>query len=161
MEYRHRQVGWTLLSFLVAGMLAALLLPRAAGRLPPDPAGRIVLWVIPLALAVAGAFATLTVRVDRERLSLRFGLGLWRRGVPLADVESARPFRIPWYWGYGIRLAPRGWLYRVGGGSGVDLLLRGGRHVYVGTDDPDGLLGSLRLFGVRVEAGGPAPGWLS
>jgi hypothetical protein len=158
MEYRHRQVGWTILSFLAAGVLVALLLPRAAGGLPPDPTGRVVLTLFPLVLALAGGFATLTVQVDRERLLLRFGLGLWRRTVPLPEVESARPLKIPWCWGYGIRLAPKGWLYRVGGRDVVDLLLRGGRHVYVGTDDPEGLLGSLRLFGVRVETGGSVAG---
>jgi len=157
-EYRHRQVGWTLLSFLAAGVLLALLLPHAAVRPLPNPAGRIVLLLLPLVLAVGGGFATLTVQVDRQRLLLRFGLGLWRRAVPLLDVESARPLKIPAYWGYGIRLAPKGWLYRVGGRDAVDLLLRSGRHVYVGTDDPEGLLGSLRLFGVRVETGGSVAG---
>ncbi|MGC8763382.1 MAG: hypothetical protein ACP5VN_07095 [Acidobacteriota bacterium] len=157
MEYPHRQVGWTVLSFLAAGVLVSLLLPRTAGGLPSDPRGRVVLLFLPLVLALGAAFATLTVQVDRDRLLLRFGLGLWRRTVPLAEVESARPLKIPWTWGYGIRLAPGGWLYRVGGRDGVGLRLRGGRRLYVGTDDPEGLLGALRLFGVRVEEGGAPP----
>lgn len=158
MGYRHRQVGWMLLSLLAAAALTALLLPEGTRRLPSDPVGRILFSVIPLALAVAAAgFTNLTVEVDRERLLLRFGLGLWRRTIPLREVESARALKIPWIWGYGIRMAPRGWLYRVGGRDGVDLLLKNGHHAYVGTDDPEGLLSALRLFGVRMESEGLPP----
>lgn len=157
MEYRHRQVGWTVLSFLAAGLLAALILPSAIQGLPPLRAEWGVLLALLFGATLTSAFAALTVEVNGDRLLLRFGLGLWRRTVPLTDVKDARPLKIPWCWGYGIRMAPGGWLYRVGGREGVDLLLRSGRHVYVGTDDLEGLLGALRLFGVRVEVGGPPP----
>jgi hypothetical protein len=148
MEYRHTQVGWLLLAVL-AGAAVATPLFLLSGEVRADPTARIVFVVAPVAMLLCGlAFSTLTVTVDREALVLRFGLGVWRRRVPLSDVTRAEPFRAPWFWGYGIRLAPRGWPYRVSGPHAVDLTLGSGRHVYVGTDEPEALLGALRSFGV-------------
>lgn len=150
MEYRHTQVGRLLLAFLVAMacLVPALLLLE---EFRADPAARVALSVAPPFMLIAGAvFSFLTVTVDREALVLRFGLGAWRRRVPLAQIERAEVRRVPWVWGYGIRLAPKGWLYRVAGLDAVDLTLRSGRHVYVGTDEPGGLLTALRSFGVAA-----------
>ncbi|MEW5765950.1 MAG: hypothetical protein ACOYXN_09245 [Acidobacteriota bacterium] len=150
MEYRHTQVGRLLLALMVAMAClvpALLLLDKYRG----DPMARIAFSVAPAGMLIAGAvFSFLTVTVDREALVLRFGLGAWRRRVPLADVVQAEVRRVPWFWGYGIRLAPKGWLYRVAGLDAVDLTLRSGRHVYVGTDEPEALLSALRSFGVAV-----------
>ena len=83
------------------------------------------------------------VTVDGGTLRLWFGAGLLRREVPLSGVVAARPLRVPWYTGWGVRAVPRGWLYRVGGRNAVELELENGRVVCVGSDEPAALLAAL------------------
>lgn len=44
--------------------------------------------------------------------------------------------RNKWWYGWGIRLTPHGWLYNVSGLDAVELHLTGGRKVRLGTAEP-------------------------
>jgi hypothetical protein len=135
--YRHTQVAWAILGVAAAG--AALVLTglpvqaMAAARVP-------LLAVAALLLLV---FSALTVEVDAEAIRLRFGIGLVRKRVPLADVRAWRAVRNPWYVGWGIRLGPRGLLWNVSGLDAVELDLPGGRHFRIGTDEPAALVSAI------------------
>ena len=81
-HYRHTQVGWVIL-----GVMAAIL-AFVWSRLPPEAAaaaGFPLLLVTALTLLV---FSALTVEVDAEAVRLRFGIGLVRKRIPLAEVRS-------------------------------------------------------------------------
>src|SRR5512142_1786267 len=99
-QYRHTQVGWVML--VSAAALVALgwvILPAEA------PAGaRVPLFLIAGFLVLL--FGALTVEVDDESVRLRYGIGLIRKTIPLAEVQACREVRNPWYVGWGIRLAP-------------------------------------------------------
>jgi hypothetical protein len=41
-----------------------------------------------------------------------------------------------WWWGWGIRLIPGGWLYNVSGLDAVELKMKNGRVYRIGTDEP-------------------------
>jgi len=143
--YRHTQIGWVMIgSTLVVLPVIVIGISAQHANLLTVP-----LCVIALALLL---FGTLTVAVDPTRLSLRFGIGVIRKRIALGDIRSFSAVRNPWYWGWGIRFTPVGRLYNVSGLSAVDLLLRSGRHIRVGTDEPDVLVDALR----RV-LGDPAP----
>jgi hypothetical protein len=149
-HYRHTQVGWAILAFTAA--LALLL----AWRLPAEawPVARFPLLFVAAILLLG--FSALAVEVDGEAVRLRFGAGLVRRRVPLADVSGWRAVRNPWYTGWGIRLGP-GWvLWNVSGRDAVELDLPGGRRFRVGTDEPDALVAAItRAKGVAAP---PASG---
>jgi hypothetical protein len=49
----------------------------------------------------------------------------------------------PWYYGWGIRLIPGGWLYNVSGFWAVELQMKNGKRYRIGTDDAEGLAKSL------------------
>ena len=116
-----------------------IMFPAVAGTHP----GVLLLPVV-AAILLGLLFGTLTVVVDEERLSLRFGVGLIRKSIPLSGVRSFGSVRNPWYYGWGIRFTPRGTLYNVSGLSAIALLLKNGKHVRVGTDEPEALERALR-----------------
>jgi len=43
--------------------------------------------------------------------------------------------RNQWWWGWGIRLIPGGWLYNVSGLDAVELKMKNGRIFRIGTDE--------------------------
>lgn len=133
--YEHTQAGWLIriiLGLTALGMVTAWWLDP--GR--PVP----LLFGVGLTAVVLLLFHSLTVCVDREHLRLRFGVGLIRFRYALADIEKARRVRNHWYYGWGIRQLPEGWLFNVSGRDAIEISLASGVTHRVGTDDPDGLL---------------------
>jgi hypothetical protein len=91
----------------------------------------------------AWLFGSLTVEVDEEEVRHWFGPGFWKKSYQLLDIETAKVVRNSWFWGWGIRLTPNGWLYNVSGLDAVQLQLRSGRTLRIGTDDPQGLVEAI------------------
>lgn len=93
----------------------------------------IVFLVLLLALIL---FPSLTVKIDKTRLILKFGLGIISKKFILKDIESCRVVRNPWYYGWGIHWTPHGWLYNISGLSAVEIQMKKGKKYRIGTDEP-------------------------
>jgi len=72
-----------------------------------------------------------------------FGPGLIRRRIPLRRIREVRVVRTPWYYGWGIRLTPTGWLWNVSGLDGVEVQFDDGHRFRVGSDEPNRLSEAL------------------
>jgi hypothetical protein len=131
--YRHTQIGAIMLGMLGAGMLVLGAILLAGGRAEP------LLAVLALLAVIAVLFASLTIEIQGGVLTLRFGPGLIRKRVPLATIRSCEIVQNPWWYGWGIRLTPRGWLYNVSGFAAVELTLQNGQRLRIGTDEPERL----------------------
>ncbi len=154
MEYSQTQTGWrTLLASVFAAAIAVVAfgVGNAVQKGPLRLAAVVVMGVL---LVSALLFGWLTVAVDRQALRVRFGIGLIRRTIPLTEIVSVEAERFNWLYGWGIRMTPRGWLYRASGTRAVGLTLRGGKTFFVGADDPEGLIQALRMNGVTGSHGG-------
>lgn len=92
---------------------------------------------------IALIFSSLTIEIDADALNWRFGLGVWTKRIAVEDIVSAVPVRNPWWYGFGIHRTPRGWLYNVSGLDAVEICLRDGRTLRLGTDEPGKLLSAL------------------
>jgi len=132
-EYKHTQIGYLLLIIYSAVILFIGYLNFVTGFNSIALAGLIIL------LIAMGLFATLTVAVNDRMIKLRFGLGIIRKVFLLKDVETYRVVENPWYYGWGIRYTPRGWLFNVSGFSAIELQMKDGKLYRIGTDDPEGL----------------------
>jgi hypothetical protein len=88
-------------------------------------------------------FHSLTVEVARGYLVIRFGVGLVRKRWPLKEIESVEIVRNRWWYGWGIRLTPHGWLFNVSGSDAVQVRLENGKQVRIGTDEPEKLQRAL------------------
>jgi len=131
--FRRTQVGYyTIFSVgITIVVIALLLLLHEFNWFGP---ATLVLLAVCLVL-----FATLTVDVRPDRVEIRFGPGLVRRTFLLADFVSCRAVRNRWYYGWGIRLIPGGWMYNVSGLDAVEMVRRDGSKYGIGTAAPEEL----------------------
>lgn len=144
MIYRHTQIGWGII--IILGIVIILVASKILG----GDADSFVYTILLLAIIM---FAKLTITVDNEYIRLIFGLiGFPRRKFKLADVESCqavkrRSFAIV----LGIHYGSRESLYNVSGPHAVELRMKNGRKVYIGTDEPEKLRQAIeeKLNGIR------------
>ena len=136
--YRHTQFGKVIVVATVA------IIPLAA--LPAWLAGiATAAWLILGSMVVVlSLFASLTVEINAEHLRIRFGIGLIRKRFPLGQIDTCRPVKNPWIYGWGIRLTPHGWLYNVSGQEAVELKMKSGKTCRIGTDEPEILTDALQ-----------------
>jgi hypothetical protein len=149
--YRHTQTGWTIWGIcLILALLAAL------GAVAGSEGARVAVAVL---LAVVVLFPSLTVTVDPEGIEVQYGTGVIRRRFPLAEVDTCAPVRNPWWWGWGIKVmwgsgGRPGWLYNISGLEAVELRMKDGRLIRIGTDEPERLSEAIReQLRHRDEAG--------
>jgi hypothetical protein len=145
--YRHTQPGYLLWIALGAGLAVTLYLVVVTG-LNPVAIGLVVL----LALATV-FFSSLTVEVDNRALEVWFGPRPIKRRIPLNEIRSARVVYNPWYYGWGIRRIPGGWLFNVSGTAAVELRLETDSRFRVGTDAPEDLARALEARGIPLLPG--------
>jgi len=137
--YRHRQVGT--LSLFVLGFGALL----SGAVLIFEPARPLMagLALVTLLLCIL-LFWSLTVEVTADKLTVSFGPGVIRKSFQVEDIHNVRVVRNSWWYGWGIRLTPHGWLFNVSGFDAVELELKNNRKFRIGTDDPQQLLTAIR-----------------
>jgi len=139
LRYHHNQFGTVVVvSLLLAAVLFAGL-GMMTGLTPLAVIGP-TLMIIFLAL-----FYALTVEIDAAHLSFRFGIGLIRQQIPLAEIVEVKPVRNSWLYGWGIHWTPHGWLYNVSGWEAVEIALASGKRFRLGTDEPQKLAQALRV----------------
>jgi hypothetical protein len=138
--YHHTQPATVTRIAAVAALAVAVYTIAQLGSRP-------ILWLL-VAVAVLGVltFGSMTVQVDQDRLAFWFGPGWIRRSFPLGEIESWIAVRNPWWYGWGIHSTPHGWLYNVGGTGAVQLDLRDGRRLRVGTDEPERLCEAIKMM---------------
>ncbi len=150
MYYRHTQWGvLVLLVGLVFGGLALFGVARlaaASGALSVFPA-----TVLVVAIALMAVFSTLTVEVTGTQLRLWFGLRVIQRTFPISEITGAAVVRNSWWYGWGIRLTPHGWLFNVSGFDAVEIAMQSGKRYRIGTDEPHELLNAIE--GARHQPG--------
>jgi hypothetical protein len=66
-------------------------------------------------------FYGMTTTVDHERIRISYGIGLIRKSFALSRINTVQVVSNPWYYGWGIRLIPNGWLYNITGYGGVEI----------------------------------------
>ena len=138
-EYKRTQIGYLMLAFISVGIL--LLIVNYSYLSGTSLLLLVILAVLVLSLLL---FSVLSVNVDGGEVSLRFGVGIIRKRFPLSEIESHSVVRNPWYYGWGVRRIPIGWLYNVSGLDAVELTMTDGRKFRIGTDDPSGLDAAIR-----------------
>jgi hypothetical protein len=132
-HYRHTQVGYLIIVAMAASMVLIGIILANTG-INWIAIGVLVVIAITLVL-----FSSLTVIIREDELEVRFGPGLVHKRFKLNEIESCQVVKIPWYYGWGIRLTPHGMLFRVSGFHAVEIKLRTGKRFSIGTDVPQEL----------------------
>jgi hypothetical protein len=137
-----------LLVFLITGILLALVAQRilAEGR-------------VPSAITILGAylvglllFYSFTIEVAENGVRFWFGAGVLRRTIALGEIQSTQEVTNPWYYFWGIKSIPGGWLYAIAPGRAVEIVLADGRIVRLGTDQPRRLNQAIKAAKRRAGA---------
>jgi hypothetical protein len=130
--YKHRQIGWLMVAIFLPVVLGLGIWLVFYPLLPAAITAIILLIVLYL-------FSSLTIEADNQRLSFYFSLGLFGKKIRYSDIQSIQKVRNPWYLGWGIHWFGKGWLYNVSGFDAIELVLRSGNAIRIGTDEPDKL----------------------
>jgi len=136
--YHHTQRGTVILTMLSAGMLVVAVGLNTQGD------NTLLLAVLVVLVVTALVFASLTIEINGGMLTWSFGPGLLRKHVRVADIQVCAVVHNPWWYGWGIRWTPHGWLYNVSGHSAVEITLKGGQRFRIGTDEPEQLCRALQ-----------------
>ena len=136
-QYKHTQIGYFL---LIVYSIAVLFVGHLNIMTNFNPFALASLIIVLIAL---GIFTRLTVTVDDQMIKVQFGLRIIRKAFRLNEIEAYRVVKNPWYYGWGIRFTPRGWLFNVSGFSAIELQMKNGKTYRIGTDDPDNLAAAL------------------
>lgn len=136
-NYKHTQIG----KFMIVIGLFVVMLVFFESFLEEDELTELILtgaflitiFIVTLVLIL---FGSLTIVVNNVFIKISFGIGLIRKKWMLADIESVKIVKNKWWYGFGIRLTPYGWLYNVSGFDAVQIQLKKGRVFRIGTDQP-------------------------
>ena len=137
-HYHHTQIGYLTIAVLTIAVLFCAFLMAGVGFNWIGFAA-LLFFIICLIL-----FATLTVVISEDVLEIRFGPGIIRKKFAVKDIQSCQVVKNPWYYGWGIRLTPHGWLYSVSGFNAVEIKMRDGKKYRIGTDVPNELEKGIR-----------------
>lgn len=89
-------------------------------------------------------FYELTVKVNDNQIRVIYGIGVISFRFRLSEIESCKIVRNSWWYGFGIRLTPHGWLLNVSGLDAVEIKYRNrNKKVRIGTDDAINLKASI------------------
>jgi hypothetical protein len=132
-DYKHTQYGMLMFTvFLFTGILIGVVAWAIISE------GRIAAAVIMICIYLFGVslFYSFTVQVASGKIKFWFGIGLFRKAYPLSEIKSTRQIKNPWYYFWGVKSIPGGWLYAIAPGAALEIVLKNGLIVHVGTDQP-------------------------
>lgn len=145
MKYKKSQIGWVaLLIFALVIILPYLVYANQWGNNPLPSTPFLVLASI--FVVICFMFYKLKVELSSSTLKLTYGIGLIRIKLKIDELEQAEIIKIPWYYGLGIRLTPKGMLYNIQGAKAVSIEYTSNgkrKSVMVGSPEPERLKEAL------------------
>ena len=141
-KYRHTQYGvLTLIVFVLSGILLAFIAKEKVFE------GKFVSALITLFIYLFGIlmFYSFTVEIVGETLRFWFGVGLIRKEFSVKEIASIKEITNPWYYAWGIKSVPGGWFYAIAPGEAVELVLKNGKIVQIGTNESEKLKAAIEL----------------
>lgn len=131
MLYRHTQTGYVIIISIVS-MIIYITLISIRSEWNPISIGVAFLLIICIAL-----FHSLTIELNNEKLVFFFGIGLIKKKIDIKNIRHCHTVKNPWYYGWGIRSIPGGWLFNVSGLKAIEIILFNNKKFQIGTDEPE------------------------
>lgn len=91
-------------------------------------------------------FYKMTTVIENREIKIAYGIGMIRIRIRPEKIINVEKFKVPWYWGMGIRITPKGLLYSINGFQTVIIkyIIKGKeRTTLIGTQDPDDLKSAI------------------
>ena len=92
--------------------------------------------VVIICLYVFGvsSFHSFTIEISEEKLKFRFGIGIIQKSFFIEEIKSVREVVNPWYYFWGVKSIPGGWFYAIAPGEAIEIILKNGKIVQLGTN---------------------------
>ncbi len=134
--FREFQHFWFVIAaFLVMSISTSILYFLQVGTQPIELGG--MLLVNGIMIIVLMISYRMVTEVFPEKILVYFGVGLFRRSIPLSRIKAAIIVKNPWYYGWGVRIIPGGWLFNVSGDYSVEIQLTDSdRILRIGSQTP-------------------------
>ncbi len=148
--YREFQTFWfVILAAALMAISTSILYFLQLGSRPLDLVGLLLVNGIMIVM-LALSYAKVT-EVSEENIRVYFGVGLIRRSIPLNRIKASTIVKSPWYYGWGVRLIPDGWLFNVSGAYSVEIQFTDtDRILRIGSHTPQQLHGAIQA-GLRKK----------
>jgi hypothetical protein len=130
-EYKKTQFGTlTIIILLVVGLLIVPIIWSMIDE------GRLLAAIVTIALylPVLALFYALTVQISDGKLKFWFGIGLVSKTYSLNEIQSTKEVKDPWYYLWGVKSIPGGWLYAIAPGHALEIVFKNGKIVHLGTN---------------------------
>lgn len=117
------------------------------------PAGPLAAVMAMMVLCVGIFFAaTLTVSITPAEVHVRYVPFFVNKRIATAEIASFVPQSYTvWQAGYGIHYSKYGWVYNTSGNEGIQLFLRNGKKMLIGTQRPRDFASALAQAGVKQQ----------
>ena len=135
-EYKYTQVGTaTIILILLAGAFTAFVIINGFRSNTRPVLMGVVLLVVGLFILALASFYAFTIQIVRGKVTIWFGFGVGRKSFAMSDIQSIEMVKTPWYYFWGIKSIPGGWLYSIApGGQALELILIDSSKIHLGTD---------------------------
>ena len=132
-QYKHTQFG--VLTLIILLLVGALVIPVILALLG---SGSLIIGIVTIALylLILALFYALTVEISGNQLRFWFGFGGIRKSYSLQEIQNTKEVTNPWYFLWGIKSIPGGWLYAIAPGRAVEIVFNDGKMVRIGTNQP-------------------------
>ena len=135
MKYQHTQFAYLIGIFMAIIVLPALLVASFSQPSQSWPAAVVAILLV----LFAWLFSSLKIEVNEANLVFWFGPGWLKKIIPLTQISNCKVVKNPWWYGWGVHMTPKGWIYNVSGLQGVEITLTTGKNIRLGTDEPQAL----------------------
>lgn len=145
MDYEETQYGWfiiVVLSVFIVSIFFSYSEQWGTHPIPKTP----FLIMEGLFILLLSLFYKMVVLVEEGVIRIIYGIGLIRIKIKPERIDEVKVFKVPWYWGTGIRITPKGWLYSLNGFKAVIIKYRTKekeKTTLIGTPDPEQLKTAL------------------
>ncbi len=137
--YKHRQ--WGTASLVGIAILAVTILAIHDLTQIVHPAAIGVIFGILTMTAII--FSSMTIEVNESEVSWFFGPGIFKQRILLEDIGICTKVKNPIWMGLGIHAFGTGWIYNVSGLLGIEIELKSGSFIRLGTNQPNYLLQAI------------------
>lgn len=121
--YSSKQTSWFLWLIVVFGVAGIVSLQLA--DIPKDEMIRSSILIGAFSILIFLLFFKLESKVFEDRVEIKFGIGLIKKTIDLKSVEELHKVTNKFWYGWGIRFTPHGWLWNISGYEAVQFKIKG------------------------------------
>lgn len=137
--YKHRQWGTVTLVGMII-LAATILAIHDATQIFPSAAIGVLFGILTITAIV---FSSMTIEVNESEVSWFFGPGIFKKRLLLEEIGHCSKVKNPIWMGFGIHAFGTGWIYNVSGLLGIEIELKSGSFIRLGTNQPNYLLQAI------------------